>query len=461
MLTTLVIPEAIALTMRELLDLDVETGAVLLVRSMNTDDGQMRLLARELHLVPEASYLRREKYELLIASAGYVPALGRAEATSTIPIWFHTHPGKQASPQPSPQDRRVDDDLAELFQFRSGTGYYGALIFAGTSLRPSFTGFLLASDDQPLAIDRILVVGSRLELFRNHQGSNRPLEAMFDRNVRAFGGEVQRALGDLKVAIVGAGGTGSCVAEQLVRLGVRKFLLVDPDRLSISNVTRVYGSAPAQVGEHKVAVLQHHLLRIAPEAEVETSSTTVTTEPVARRLCGADVIFGCTDDNAGRLILSRLATYMAAMVIDCGVVLSSETTGRLDGIFGRVTVLHPGAACLVCRDRIDLARARSEMMAPEERRRLEDEGYAPALPGVEPAVVAFTTAVASMAVAELLERMTSFGPEAVPTEMLLRIHDREISTNNASPRRGHYCHPDSRKIGLGMTEPFLEQVWPT
>jgi hypothetical protein len=236
-------------------------------------------------------------------------------------------------------------------------------------------------------------------------------------------------------------------------------LLLDPDILSESNLTRVYGSCPADVGVHKVEVLARHLRRIAPSAKVQAIATTVNTERGARALVDSDVIFGCTDDNAGRLVLSRLATYFLVPTIDCGVLLSSDRSGRLNGVFGRVTVMHPGAACLVCRDRVDLARARADMLTPDERIRRVDEGYAPALPGVEPAVVTFTTAVAAAATCELLERLTGYGPSPVPTEILLRIHDREMSTNIAQPRPRHYCHPESGVLGLGLTEPFLGQVW--
>src|ERR1019366_462501 len=103
-----------------------------------------------------------------------------------------------------------------------------------------FTGHL-ESGTGSADIDRLWSVGDRFHLA--YHDDNRPADpdAVFDRNVRAFGGPVQTALGQLTVGIVGCGGTGSAVAEQLVRLGVRRFILVDPDKLSASNVTRVYG----------------------------------------------------------------------------------------------------------------------------------------------------------------------------------------------------------------------------
>jgi hypothetical protein len=184
----------------------------------------------------------------------------------------------------------------------------------------------------------------------------------------------------------------------------------------------------------------------------------VTLEKTARELIPCDVVFGCTDDNAGRLVLSRLSTFLATPVNDCGVLLSGD--GALAGINGRVTTLTPGCACLVCRDRIDLGRAATELRSPEERIRLENEGYAPVLGGVEPAVVTFTTGIASAAINELLERLIGFGPSPRPTEVLFRWHEREISTNNAKPRPNHYCDPESQKIGKGDGNPFLEQAWP-
>lgn len=180
---------------------------------------------------------------------------------------------------------------------------------------------------------------------------------------------------------------------------------------------------------------------------------------MARSLSGSDVVFGCTDDNAGRIILSRLSAYLRIIVIDSGVLLSSSPDGGLEGIHARVTVLKPGAACLLCRGRIDLARAAAEQMPTTEHQRLAAEGYAPALPGVQPAVVTYTTMVGAYAVAELLELLTGYGPEPRPTETLIRAHDREVSTNTATARAGHFYDPDRGHLGAGPGEPFLGKTW--
>jgi len=461
MTVSVVVPQALAEELHSVAQVSEETAGVMLAGVAQAPNGDVRLLARYMRWVDESAYSRREWDGLTIRSEGYVHALAEAETLGAACIWVHTHPGEDASPRPSKHDRIVDRQIADLFRLRSGSPYYGALIFSPRSSELAFTGHLQREGCDTVQIERLWQVGDRWRLSRAFDSALPQLSDIFDRNVRAFGAAVQQTLGDLRVGIVGCGGIGSGVAEQLVRMGVRHLILIDPDELSESNLTRVYGSAGIDVGQPKVRVLAQHLRGIAGELQCETVQSMVTLESTARGLIGCDIVFGCTDDNAGRLVLSRLATYLLTPVIDCGVLLSSNAGGELTGINGRVTVLSPGQACLLCRGRIDVARAGAELLTPAERVRRQDEGYAPALTRVEPAVVTFTTQVGATAVSELLERLIGYGPTVRPSEVLLRFHEREISTNVAVPADGHYCHPSSCKLGVGVTRPFLEQTWPT
>ena len=457
MTITLVLPEQTADELYKAAAEDVESAGVLLARFVETPDGDVRLLGREMHWVPNDAYLLRNATELIVASHGYIPALASAENDQSVPIWLHTHPGRKSSPRPSKRDEVVDKELAGLFQLRSGSPFYGSVVIARKGQQLSFAGHIESTSKRD-DIDRLWVTGRRLTLIPNWLQKSPLLSSQFDRNIRAFGAEIQEVLCDLQVAVVGCGGIGSAVVEQLVRLGVRHIRIFDSDSLSESNITRVYGSFPKDIGKPKVEVATAHLDRIAPESKVIATKAKITQEASAKLLVNADVVFGCTDDNSGRLVLSRLATYFLTPVFDCGVLLSSADE-RLESIYGRVTALAPGAACLVCRNRIDLQQADAEMRPSDENLRRVREGYAPALPEIEPAVIAFTTQVAAVAVGELLERLIQYGPEPAPTETLLRFHEREVSTNDQKPRRGHYCHPSSGKLGLGITEPFLEQTW--
>src|ERR1700726_3710597 len=63
----------------------------------------------------------------------------------------------------------------------------------------------------------------------------------FDRNIRLFGAEGQQSIRNAKVAIVGVGGLGSHIAQQLALLGVGSIVLIDDEEISISNKNRYIG----------------------------------------------------------------------------------------------------------------------------------------------------------------------------------------------------------------------------
>ncbi|OII33042.1 hypothetical protein BIU98_06210 [Curtobacterium sp. MMLR14_010] len=439
----------------------VETGAVLLANQYTTPAGGGRgertvLLGVELVAVPADAYEVRTDRSLQITSEGYVHALKSARQRGLVAVWVHSHPGDGAIPRPSTHDRRVNTALEELFADRTDTGQYGYLIVSHDGNTLTFTGELTGR--VTARITQLSGVGERWFFRASYDVDAGSGLGLFDRNIRAFGTGIQAAISNLTVAIVGAGGTGSATAEQLVRLGVRSFILIDPDTLSASNTTRVYGSTPEDVDRAKVDVLGDHLEHIATGVHTTRVQGTILSEANARLLVGADVVFGCTDDNAGRIRLSRLPYYHLVPVIDCGVQISSDADGTITGIFARVTTLHPGTGCLVCRDRIDFALAEAETRAASAQQKLEREGYAPALPGVEPAVVTFTTLVAATATSELLERLVGYGDTPTPGELILFIHDRAIRGNVEPPHAGHYCDPATTRVGTD-TDMFLGLNW--
>lgn len=316
---------------------------------------------------------------------------------------------------------------------------------------------MLPGPHAPVPIGTVRVVGDdwRLLLPDGDDG----LGVVFDRQIRAFGPAGQRVLGRLRVGIVGAGGTGSAVFEQLVRLGVGEILIIDPDVINDdgSNVTRVYGSAMADIGQPKVDLADRNADRIGLGTKVTAIKGTINDEATARLLTGCDVIFGCTDDNRGRVTLGRIATWYLIPIIDMGVKLTSAD-GTLHGIEGRITVIQPGGGCLQCRGRINAAALQSEVLTPVEREQRVDEGYATGLEDRDPAVIAFTAGVAALAVSELLHRTFGLDGEPPSGELIVQFHRREIRRNTRPARPGHWCI-DPVHLGAGDTVPFVGTTW--
>lgn len=456
---SLVLPQELAGQLSAAAAQPTESAAVLIVGTAREGE-QLRLLGRELHWVEDRHYAQRTSTGLDIGSGGYVSALRRAEELGAVAVWVHTHPG--GDPTPSRHDAGVDGALAPLFAVRTGQDLYASVVIspAGTDEAGAvrFTGAVLDGAGESQRIERLWIVGPRFRAVTASDSADPVVDEVFDRQVRALGPALQGHLARLRIGLVGAGGTGSAVGEQLVRLGVGHLLVVDPDVLSASNLTRVHGAGAADVGRAKAEIVAGHAAAIGLGTEVEPVVGSIVHEDVAARLRGCDLVFGCTDDHAGRMVLSRLSTYYLLPVIDCGVLVSSDA-GVLTGIDARVSVLAPGYSCLLCRDRVDPQRAVLEQMDPDERRRRTAEGYAPELPGVEPAVVAYTTLAAALAVNEMLERLVGYGVTPSPGEVLARIHDRELSTHTRPSRPGHYCADGALARGCGDRSPLLETTW--
>ena len=101
--------------------------------------------------------------------------------------------------------------------------------------------------------ERVRIIGKRIRFwFSDNQNGDVP--EFFDRQLRAFGKDIQRLLAHLRVGVVGVGGIGSCVTEQLVRLGVGHLLLADGETFDPSNVIRVYGSRAIDATIQKVKI---------------------------------------------------------------------------------------------------------------------------------------------------------------------------------------------------------------
>lgn len=329
----------------------------------------------------------------------------------------------------------------------------------GVQLSTSVVGGVLPdSCVGSIPLDSVRVLDHRWRLLLAAGGAG-GLAAAFDRQIRAFGPDGQRLLAQLRVGVVGAGGTGSAVCEQLIRLGVGELLVIDPDVINDdgSNITRVYGSTMNDIGVPKVDIVARAASQIGLGTKVSPVQGSINDETTARLLTDCDVVFGCTDDNRGRMTLSRLAVWYLIPVIDMGVKLTSSD-GTLTCIEGRVTIIGPETGCLQCRGRINPEALQAEVLQPAERADRVAEGYAIGLAERDPAVVAFTTGVASQAISEFLARTFSLDDEPPSTELLMRFHRRDIRRNTRTGKPGHWC-TGSRNVGAADATPFLGTVW--
>jgi len=426
-------------------------GAAYLLCGVSDTGNETRLLVRHVVPVRDEHYLVREPERLSVASESYVSVAKRALREKAAVVFVHSHPG--GYPDFSPQDDREEPKLMRFIAARTGRPCATMILIADSAVKGR-----VWLDGQWADISRVRVMGTRFRYFDQFLPGEAPIPEFFDRQVRAFGPDIQRLLGRLHVGVVGAGGTGSAIAEELTRLGVGRLSVFDGDSFSATNVNRVYGSSSEDAGINKAEIAARNGRAVKVGTNFAPTPAHITSEEVAKSLRECDIVFGCTDKHAPRGILVELSLQYLIPVFDLGVKVKADGQ-TIRSVIGRVTTLVPGEACLFCRERISSEIIQLESLSPEEQRALADENYAPELGVADPAVIPFTTGVASQAVTELIQRLTGFmGDERKSSEVLLFFHTSEIHRNRQAPKEDCLCK-DVGRWGRGDRRDFLGLAW--
>ena len=119
------------------------------------------------------------------------------------------------------------------------------------------------------------------------------------------GEKLQTKFSSVTVAICGLGGLGSNVAISLARAGIGNLILIDFDRVDITNLHRQQYKAN-QLGMNKTDALRDNLLEIAPYVTLETHTICVKEENATHLLQGADIICEAFDDAECKAMLTNL-----------------------------------------------------------------------------------------------------------------------------------------------------------
>jgi molybdopterin/thiamine biosynthesis adenylyltransferase len=391
MISELCISQADLAELRErLLGDDVEGCAVLFVSTCRRSDGQVRLLTREVTFPSGMQYQSRTTVYAQLSPAFVAEISKKAKRAGLGLVFVHSHP-KADCAEFSLVDDEGEEILARFLHVRGVEGPHGSLLLAAKVLRARE----LAKNNEL----RVVSIGDRriLEFNPMVPGDSRPQE-IFDRQVRAFGAAGQAQIESLRVAVVGLGGTGSIAAQQLAHLGVRRFVLIDPDEVETTNLNRVVGSSPSSIGMAKVDVAANCLAAIREDIEARTVEDDVVHSRVARELIDADLIMCCTDSHGSRSVVQQIAYQYMIPCVDMGSTIT-QRDGKITGIFGRIQLLAPGMPCLWCSHLLDPTQVRRDM-ANEAEQRLDPYIVGGAEPA--PSVISLNGTVVSLAVSMVL-----------------------------------------------------------
>ncbi len=153
----------------------------------------------------------------------------------------------------------------------------------------------------------------------------------YDRNKNSISEQDQSKLGTYCVAIVGLGGLGGYIAEELARVGVGKLVLIDGDVFEETNLNRQLLASEVTLGRPKAEVAQERLSQINPLVETKAIVQRLTPQNASDLLGTAQLVMDAVDTISTRRLLQDV----------CEVLDLPMVHGAISGWYGQVGIIFP------------------------------------------------------------------------------------------------------------------------
>lgn len=371
--------------MAHLFNGDGDEHAAVLLAGLHVRRDRVRLLVREVILAEDGvDHVAGQRGYKMITAQFMKPLLRRAREQGLVFVSVHNHGGT---------DRVAfsRDDLAShargypaLLDIVDGPPV-GALVYA----QKAVAGDFWLPDGTRVKLDWSTTVGGARVIWRPKPTARRiDVGDRFDRQVRLFGAAGQAMLQDAKVAIVGLGGAGSQLAELLSRLGVGRFVLIDPDRADRTNLPRLIGARASDVRltesqarrfpalapwldrlrRRKIDLAARNILLANRRAKVERVFGSVVDAAVAERLLDCDFIFLAADEMGARLVVNAVVQQYLIPSVQVGArIVADPHDGSLQDVFAVSRPVFPAQGCLWCNGLIDPTALQLEMTQDRQR----------------------------------------------------------------------------------------------
>ena len=163
----------------------------------------------------------------------------------------------------------------------------------------------------------------------------------FSRTELLIGKDGEEKLKNAKVAVFGIGGVGSFVVEGLVRAGVGNIVIIDDDKICLTNLNRQIMATRKTIGKYKVDVMKERILEINPDANVETyqefympdSDTKIITDDLS-------YVADCVDT-----VTAKIEIIMKCKEANVPVMSAMGTGNKLDPTRFEITDIYKTSIC--------------------------------------------------------------------------------------------------------------------
>ena len=236
-------------------------------------------------------------------------------------------------------------------------------------------------------------------------------QEMFKRTRTVYGKATHEKLCRLRIGIVGLGSVGSIVVENLSRMGLEKYVLIDFDKIKKHNLDRQLGATKKDLGKLKIDVAARQIKQssTAQNIEIHKVPHSLTEREGYEAALDCDVIYSCVDRPWARHILNHIAYAHLIPVIDGGISVSFDSEGNFERADWQFQTASPERPCLQC-----LKIYESSDVELEKSGMLDKQSYLDGLPDHHPFknnenIFPFSAHLASFEIFHLMALVTGIG----------------------------------------------------
>lgn len=305
----------------------------------------------EYHSIPDDQYVEDYSVGGRIGGEAIRAAMNRAYNTGAGQLWVHTH-GRNGMPGVSPTDRESGPKVVQSCANAEPKALHGW----GVISEHGICGQVRSPDGAFHPLLRLAVIGWPMVIpaqreityrsFCARAKDDAPAEERYDRQ-SFLGAGAQDIIEHARVGIVGLGGGGSHLVQQLAHLGFQDVVFCDPQHIADTNLNRLVGGTVQDVRENafKTHIAARLYRGLQPTATIDDHPLGWEAKISALRRC--DVIFGAIDGFAARRDLEAFCRNHLIPLVDIGMkVLRPEN--EAPEIRGQVILSMPGETCMHC-----------------------------------------------------------------------------------------------------------------
>lgn len=149
---------------------------------------------------------------------------------------------------------------------------------------------------------------------------------MISRQVEIISTEEQEKLRTTPIIVIGCGGLGGTIIEQLVRSGFEELTIIDQDVFDETNLNRQIRSNVDTINKSKVKITKEAMEKINPNVNIECYNLSVNQENISDIFKGNEVLIDAVDNVYTRVMISREAKKQNMLFVHSAV---ENTTGQL------------------------------------------------------------------------------------------------------------------------------------